>query len=194
MGHCQKTACHYNLLFPKKEGSTQHTCTFLARVMVWFRATHSYPSRQKQTNTVAQIVSLTRSQHNKWRFLWIAQLGISQFNERTVAVSELPGYPGRRHLVSSWVEKNSVPPLNRRTLDWSVVLTIGRLCPIIPQDNIVASNNDQNFTRAMPGSGTFYVNIPHTMTTMLILTLTLTLTLISRTTVGVTQTHADMGM
>ena len=137
--------------FQKKEGSTQHTCTFLARVMVWFRATHSYPSRQKQTNTVAQIVSLTRSQHNKWRFLWIAQLGISQFNEHTVAVSELPGYQGRWHLVSSWVEKNSVPPLNCWALDWSVVPTIGQLCPIIPQDNIVASNK-HNWPEFYPGN------------------------------------------
>jgi len=37
--------------------------------------------------------------------------------------------------VSSWVEKNPVPPPNRRALDWSVVLTVGRLRPIVPQDN-----------------------------------------------------------
>ena len=42
--------------------------------------------------------------------------------------------------VSSWVEKNSLPPPNRRALDWSVVLTVERLCPIVPQDNIVVSN------------------------------------------------------
>ena len=42
--------------------------------------------------------------------------------------------------VSLWVEKNPVPPPNRRALDCSVVLTVGRLCPIVPQDNIVVSN------------------------------------------------------
>ena len=41
---------------------------------------------------------------------------------------------------SLWVEKNPVLPPNRRALDWSVVLTVGRLCPIVPQDNIVVSN------------------------------------------------------
>ena len=59
-----------------------------------------------------------------------------------------PRLPGQAtptaRAVSSWVEKNSVPPLNRRALDWSVVLTIGRhtdgCCPIVPQDNIVVSN------------------------------------------------------
>ena len=54
----------------------------------------------------------------------------------------LPGQVTRAaRAVSSWVEKNSVPPLiNGRALDWSVVLTIGRLCPIVLQDNIVVSN------------------------------------------------------
>ena len=63
-----------------------------------------------------------------------------------MAVSEQPGYPGRRHMqcvahaVGLWVEKNLVPPPNRRALNWSVVLTVRRLCPIVPQDNIVVSN------------------------------------------------------
>ena len=39
--------------------------------------------------------------------------------------------------VSLWVEKNPVPPPNRWALDWSVVLTVGRLCPIVLQDNIL---------------------------------------------------------
>ena len=46
----------------------------------------------------------------------------------TVAVSERPGYPGRRH-TRTWYaygwKKNLVPPPNRRALDWSVVLTVG---------------------------------------------------------------------
>ena len=33
-----------------------------------------------------------------------------------------------------------VPPPNHWALDWFVVLTVGGLCPIAPQDNIVASN------------------------------------------------------
>ena len=40
------------------------------------------------------------------------------------------------HTVRLRVEKNPVTPPNCRTLVWSVVLTIGRLCPIVPQDNI----------------------------------------------------------
>ena len=31
--------------------------------------------------------------------------------------------------VNLWVEKNPVPPPNCRASDWSVVLTVGRLCP-----------------------------------------------------------------
>ena len=42
--------------------------------------------------------------------------------------------------LSLWVEKDPVPPTSRRALDWSVVLTVRRLCPIVPQDNIVVSN------------------------------------------------------
>ena len=38
--------------------------------------------------------------------------------------------------VSLRLDKNPVPPPNCRTLVWSVVLTIGRLCPIVLQDNI----------------------------------------------------------
>ena len=34
----------------------------------------------------------------------------------------------------------SDPPPNRWVLDWSVVFNVGRLCPIVPQDNIVVSN------------------------------------------------------
>ena len=63
---------------------------------------------------------------------------------RSVAVSELPGYSGRRH---AWRTRSKLmggeksgPSPNRQGLDWSVVLTIGRLCPIVPQVNIVASN------------------------------------------------------
>ena len=37
--------------------------------------------------------------------------------------------------VSLWVEKNPIPPANRY-----VVLAVGRLCPVVPQDNIVVSN------------------------------------------------------
>ena len=44
------------------------------------------------------------------------------------------------HTVGLWVEKNPVPPPNRQALDWSVVFTVGGVCPIIPQDNIVVSN------------------------------------------------------
>ena len=35
--------------------------------------------------------------------------------------------------ISSWVEKNLVIHL---ALDWSIILTIRRLCPIVPKDNI----------------------------------------------------------
>ena len=56
--------------------------------------------------------------------------------------ARLPGQATRAaRAVHSWVEKNSVPHLiNCRALDWSVVFTIGRLCPIVLQDNIVVSN------------------------------------------------------
>ena len=67
-------------------------------------------------------------------------------------------------VVSLRVEKNPVPPPNCRALDWSVVLTVGLLCPIVPQDNIVVSNKQNNLTRILPGqclgfprSGTAYV-------------------------------------
>ena len=80
-----------------------------------------------------------------WRlhFLWT---GNGSFR-----VARLPREATRVvHTVSSWVEKNPVPAPNHRALDWSVVLTVGRLCPIVPQDNIVASNkhNWPEFTRA----------------------------------------------
>ena len=55
--------------------------------------------------------------------------------------ARLPGQATHAaHAVSLWVEKNPVPPPNRQALGWSVVLAVGRLCPIIPQDNIAASN------------------------------------------------------
>ena len=57
-----------------------------------------------------------------------------------VAVSERPGYPGRRHArraLGLWVEKNPAPPPNCRALD---CLTVGELFPIVPQNNIVVSN------------------------------------------------------
>jgi len=44
------------------------------------------------------------------------------------------------HAVGLWVEKNPAPPPNRQALEWSDVLTVGGLCPIVPQDNIVVSN------------------------------------------------------
>ena len=43
-------------------------------------------------------------------------------------------------MVGLWVEKNPVPPPNHQALDWSVAFTVGGLCPIVPQDNIVVSN------------------------------------------------------
>ena len=45
---------------------------------------------------------------------------------------------------SLWVEKNL-------TVEWSVVLTVGRLCPIVPQDNIVVNNN-HNWPEFYPGN------------------------------------------
>ena len=55
--------------------------------------------------------------------------------------ARLPGQATRAvHAVSLWVEKNPVHPPNRQALDWSVVLTVGGLCPIVPQDSIVVSN------------------------------------------------------
>ena len=35
-------------------------------------------------------------------------------------------------------------PANRQVLDWSVVLTVGGLCPIVPQDNISRVDNVKN--------------------------------------------------
>ena len=56
-------------------------------------------------------------------------------------VARLPGHSTcAARAVSSWVEKNPVLPPNRRALDWSAVLTVGGLCPIILQENIVVSN------------------------------------------------------
>ena len=43
-------------------------------------------------------------------------------------------------VVSLWVEKNPVPLANHQALDRSVVLTVGWLYPIVPQDNIVVNN------------------------------------------------------
>ena len=54
-------------------------------------------------------------------------------------------------VVSLWVEKCPVHPPNRRALDWSVVLTVGRLCPIILQVNTVASNK-HNRPQFYPGN------------------------------------------
>ena len=70
-----------------------------------------------------------------------------------VAVSERSGYPGRRHArraLGLWVEENLAPPPNRRALD---CLTVGELCPIVPQNNIVISNKHDwpKFYPAMPG-------------------------------------------
>ena len=72
--------------------------------------------------------------------------------------ARLPGQatPAAR-VVSSWVEKILVPPLNCRALDWSVVLTIGyylsigRLYPIVHQDNIVVTNK-HNWPEFYPGN------------------------------------------
>ena len=46
--HCP-TRLHVIIVyhFQERKYQIQHTCTFLARVMVWFKATHSYPSRQR---------------------------------------------------------------------------------------------------------------------------------------------------
>ena len=76
--------------------------------------------------------------------------------------ARLPGQATHTmHAVSLWVEKNPVPPPNRR--DWLVVLTVGRLYPIIPQDNNYSGKFtiNQNFTWAMPGSGTAYEEWKH---------------------------------
>ena len=55
--------------------------------------------------------------------------------------ARLPGQATHTaHAVNLWVEKNLVPPPIRRALDWSVVLTVGEVCPIVPQDNKVVSN------------------------------------------------------
>ena len=84
----------------------------------------------KSTNYILQVV---HSQEKCYKPLDVT----------AVAVSELPGYLGRRQkqcAISLWVEKNPVPPPNHPALDWSVVFTVGQLCPIVPQDNIVVSN------------------------------------------------------
>ena len=81
-----------------------------------------------------------------WISVWISADGVRDFFRDGplggFRAAMLPGQVTRAaRAVSSWVEKNSVPPLiNGRALDWSVVLTIGRLCPIVLQDNIVVSN------------------------------------------------------
>jgi len=52
--------------------------------------------------------------------------------------ARLPGQATRAaRAVGLWVEKNPAPPLNRLALD---CLTVGELCPIVPQNNIVVSN------------------------------------------------------
>jgi len=52
-----------------------------------------------------------------------------------------------------WVEKNPVPPANRQALDWSVVLTVGWLCPIVPsrQYSVKQQAQQPQFNWAMPG-------------------------------------------
>ena len=53
-------------------------------------------------------------------------------------MARLPGQATRAvRVVGLWVEKNLALPPNGRTLD---CLTVGELCPIVPQDNIVVSN------------------------------------------------------
>ena len=52
--------------------------------------------------------------------------------------ARLPGQATRAaRVVGLWVEKNPAPPPNRRALD---CLTVGELCPIVPQDNTLVSN------------------------------------------------------
>ena len=56
-------------------------------------------------------------------------------------VARLPGQVTCvARMVGLWAEKNLDPPPNCQALDWSVVFTVGWLCPIVPQDNIVVSN------------------------------------------------------
>ena len=45
--------------------------------------------------------------------------------------------------VGLWVEKNPAPPPNRQALEWSVVLTVRGLCPIVPQENPAPPPNCQ---------------------------------------------------
>ena len=51
--------------------------------------------------------------------------------------------------VGLWVEKNPVPPPNRQALDWSVVLTVRWLCPIVPQD--YSGMQKARSTKILPG-------------------------------------------
>ena len=59
LAHCP-TRLHVIIVyhFQERKYQIQHTCTFLARVMVWFRATHSYPSRQRDKHCcITQVES-----------------------------------------------------------------------------------------------------------------------------------------
>ena len=59
----------------------------------------------------------------------------------------LPGQATRTaRAVNLWVEKNPVPPPNRRALDCSVVLAVRSSAA-----RQYSGKFDQNFTRAMPG-------------------------------------------
>ena len=66
-------------------------------------------------------------------------------------VARLPGQATCvAHAIRLWVEKNPVPPPNRRALDWSVVLIVERLCPIDSRNNTVVSNT-HNWPEFYPG-------------------------------------------
>ena len=75
--------------------------------------------------TDGDVVILPAGSQQQWRFQsgWVTQAG-----DTRGARSRLMG------------GENLVPPPNCRALDWCVVFTVPRLCPIVPQDNIVVSN------------------------------------------------------
>ena len=59
---------------------------------------------------------------------------ISVASSGSFRVAKLPGQVTcAARAIGLWVEKNLVPPPNRRAL-------VGGLCTIVPQDNIVVSN------------------------------------------------------